>query len=59
MNNEEKYIVPSATFTEQPSEYELKVQIPGIAKADAELHMEGKTLSCFATDPRKTGKSVR
>ena len=43
--NEEKYIVPSATFTEKPTEYELKIQIPGIAKADAELHMEGKTLT--------------
>ncbi len=43
--NEEKYIVPTATFTEKPAEYELKVQIPGIAKADAELHMEGKTLT--------------
>ena len=43
--SEEKFTVPSATFAERPSEYELKVQIPGIAKADAELHMEGKTLT--------------
>ena len=43
--SEEKYIVPTATFTEKPAEYELKVQIPGVAKSDAELHMEGKTLT--------------
>ena len=45
MNNEEKFIVPTATFAEKPEEYELKVQIPGIAKEDVDLHMEGKTLT--------------
>ena len=44
MNNE-KFTVPSATFTERPEDYELKVMLPGIAKEDAELHMEGKTLT--------------
>lgn len=44
MNSEEKFIVPTATFAEKPEEYELKVQIPGIAKEDVDLHMEGKTL---------------
>ena len=43
--NEEKFTVPSATFTEKPADYELKIEIPGIAKADAELHIEGKTLT--------------
>ena len=43
--NEEKFIVPAATFTEKPAEYELKIQIPGIAKEDVDLHMEGKTLT--------------
>ena len=43
--NEEKFTVPSATFTEKPVEYELKIEIPGVAKSDAELHMEGKTLT--------------
>ena len=43
--NEEKFTVPSATFTEKPAEYELKIEIPGVAKADAELHIEGKTLT--------------
>ena len=46
--NEEKFTVPSATFTEKPAEYELKIEIPGIAKADAELHIEGKTLTLKA-----------
>ena len=45
MNSEEKFIVPTATFAEKPAEYELKIQIPGIAKEDVELHMEGKTLT--------------
>ena len=43
--NEEKYEVPTATFTEKPDEYELKVQLPGVGKEDAELHMDGKTLT--------------
>ena len=45
MNSEEKFEVPTATFTEKPEEYELKVQLPGISKEDAELHIDGKTLT--------------
>ena len=46
MNNAaENYVVPSATFTEKPDEYELKIQVPGVGKEDAELHIEGKTLT--------------
>lgn len=45
MNTEEKFTVPAATLTEKPEEYELKVELPGIGKEDAELHMEGKTLT--------------
>ena len=43
--NEEKYIVPSATLSERPEEYELKIIVPGVGKGDADLHMEGKTLT--------------
>ena len=43
--NDEKFVVPAATLTEKPDEYELKVELPGIAKEDAELHVEGKTLT--------------
>lgn len=43
--NEEKYVVPSATMTEKPEEYELRIEVPGIGKEDAELHIEGKTLT--------------
>lgn len=43
--NEENYIVPSATLSERPEEYELKIVVPGIGKGDADLHMEGKTLT--------------
>ena len=43
--NEEKYIVPTATFEERPEDYELKVLVPGVGKTEAELHMEGRTLT--------------
>ena len=43
--NEEKFVVPTATLTEKPEEYELKVEIPGVGKEEAELHMDGKTLT--------------
>ena len=43
--NEEKYIVPSATLSERPEDYELKIVVPGVGKGDADLHMEGKTLT--------------
>ena len=43
--NEEKFVVPTATMVEKPEEYVLKVEVPGIGKEDAELHMDGKTLT--------------
>jgi len=43
--NEEKFVVPAATMIEKPEEYELKIEIPGVAKEDAELHIEGRTLT--------------
>ena len=45
--NEEKFVVPTATFTEQPDAYELRVEVPGVGKEDAELHMDGKTVFRF------------
>ena len=44
MNNE-KYIVPSTTISECPEGYELKILLPGIGKEEAELHMDGRTLT--------------
>ena len=38
-------MVPTATLTEKPDEYELRIEVPGIGKEDAELHMDGKTLT--------------
>lgn len=43
--NTEKYVVPSAMLTEKPEEYELKIEIPGIAKDEAELHLDGRSLT--------------
>jgi len=42
---EEKFVVPTATLTEKPDAYELRIEVPGVAKEDAELHMDGKTLT--------------
>ena len=43
--NKQKFVVPTATMVEKPEEYVLKVEVPGIGKEDAELHMDGKTLT--------------
>lgn len=43
--NAETYVVPTANFTEHPEEYELKILLPGVAKEDAELHIENRTLT--------------
>ena len=43
--NEEKFTVPTATMVEKPEEYELKIEVPGVGKEDAELHLDGKTLT--------------
>jgi len=43
--NAENYIVPTSTFNETPEAYEIKTFLPGVGKEDAELHMEGRTLT--------------
>lgn len=43
--NEEKYVVPSATMTEHPENYELKFVVPGVGKGEASLSAEGRTLT--------------
>lgn len=43
-NNEEKYVVPATQFAEKPDGYEITIFLPGVGKADAELHIEGRTL---------------
>jgi len=43
--HDENFVVPTATMTEKPEEYELKIEVPGVGKEDAELHMDGKTLT--------------
>lgn len=43
--NTEKFTVPTATLSEHPEDYELKVRVPGIGKDEAELHVEGRTLT--------------
>ena len=43
--NEKTYCTPSATFTDRAEDYELKVTLPGIAKDEVDLHVEGRTLT--------------
>lgn len=43
--NEEKYVVPAATYREDPDGYEFKFQVPGVGKGEAELKIDGKTLA--------------
>ena len=43
--NEEKFTVPSVKLTESPDGYELKAVVPGIGKDEADLHVEGRTLT--------------
>ena len=37
--------LPAATIRERPDGYDLKIVVPGIAKEDIELHLNGRTLS--------------
>lgn len=46
MNNEnEKYAIPAVRMDEQPEGYTFKFIVPGVGKNDADLHIEGRTLS--------------
>lgn len=42
---EENFVVPTATMTEKPEGYELRIEVPGVGKEDAELHIEDRTLT--------------
>ena len=41
----ENYIVPSATMKELPKNYELNFSLPGVAKEEVELKVEGRALT--------------
>ncbi len=43
--NKTNTVQPSATFIEKADAYEFKAFVPGIGKEDADLHIEGKTLT--------------
>ena len=46
MNTENtKYIVPTVRMNERPEDYEFTFELPGIAKDEAVLHVEGRTLT--------------
>lgn len=39
------FTVPTATIAEKDDRYEIKAVLPGVAKEDAELHVNGRTLT--------------
>jgi len=41
----DKYCVPAANILERAEDYELKINLPGIGKDEADLHMDGRTLT--------------
>lgn len=41
---ENNYIVPAATINERAEGYDLRFVIPGVAKGDVDLNVEGRTL---------------
>ena len=46
MNAEtEKFVMPAVSLNEQPASYTFTFTVPGIGKKDADLHVEGRTLT--------------
>lgn len=42
--NEETFVVPTVMMKEQTQGYELKFELPGIGKGEAQLHVENRSL---------------
>ena len=49
--NEANFTVPSATLTEKPEGYQIKVILPGIAREEADLSLHGRTLTLKTRAP--------
>ena len=46
MNAEpEKFVMPAVSMNEQPASYTFTFTVPGVGKKDADLHVEGRTLT--------------
>ena len=41
----EKFVMPAMSMKEQPTNYTFTFTVPGIGKNDADLHVEGRTLT--------------
>lgn len=41
----EKYVMPAVSMNEQPASYTFTFTVPGVGKKDADLHVEGRTLT--------------
>ena len=56
---ETNYIVPAANIEERPDGYDLKFVIPGVAKGEVELDVEGRTLVLKTKDTRQNPAGFR
>ena len=45
MNSNANYAVPAAVLREYPEAYEIRVELPGIAKDETDLQLDGRTLT--------------
>ena len=60
MNAEtEKFVMPAVSLKEQPASYTFTFTLPGIGKKDADLHVEGRTLTLNTPRGRTPPGSVR
>ena len=41
----EKFVMPAVAMNEQPTSYTFTFTVPGVGKNDADLHVEGRTLT--------------
>ena len=56
---ETKYMVPTATISERPDGYDLKFVIPGVAKGEVDLDVQGRTLVLKTRTSRQNPAGVR
>ena len=56
---ETKYMVPTATIDERPDGYDLKFVIPGVAKGEIDLDVQGRTLVLKTRNARQNPAGFR
>lgn len=56
---ETKYMVPTATIDERTDGYDLKFVIPGVAKSEIDLDVQGRTLVLKTRNARQSPAGFR